>query len=362
MKQSSIVRAGLGLAALVPALASAQNNLQIYGIVDTGVEFARATAGTGVPANRSTAVASGSLSASRLGFRGTEDLGGGLRSGFLLEHGFDADTGANTGLIFWGRESWVSIGSREWGDLRLGYNYTPAFWVVLRADNNRLGLYGNGGNYAQIGAVGNLRAANALNYISPSRGGFTVRLAYSLGNENTAPPKDQGRMKAAALEYQAGSLYLGAFHQRRKDTLTATGTFTEDSRYSGVGANVDVGPVQLGGGVTRYDPAGPDTATAGELSSWWLGAQTTFGATTVGIQLGEIRRDAPAGVQPRARLASLNALYALSKRTTLYASLGRMDNNATSRLPLQASSRTVGVSVGPGTDTNGLAMGVRHTF
>lgn len=346
---------------MFPLGVAAQGNVVIYGIADGGVEITRTTPGAAGPGATLRSAVTGSYSASRLGLRGTEDLGGGLRAGFLIEHGFDLDTGTTTGAKLWGRDSYVSIAG-PWGEMRLGYTYTPAFYVILAADNNRFGLYGNGGSYTQIGASGNLRTTNGINYISPSFGGVMARATYSLGVESAVRPKDAGRMAAASVEYRAERVYAGAFHHVRKDVFPAGSGTSASAKYSGAGANVLVGPVRVGGGIARFDPAGPRTVTAGPSTGWWMGVQTTAGLLTVGLQVGQIKSEVASGVEPKANLASLSAMYALSKRTTLYASAGSMKNNEASRQPLLASSRAIPLPGGQGADAAGLVLGARHTF
>jgi predicted porin len=171
----------------------------IYGIVDGGVEYARTSAGATTPARSLKSVVTGSQSASRLGLRITEDLGDGLRASAVLEHGFDVDTGSVTGTAFWGRDAYVGLGGK-WGELRLGRTYTPGFWVLVSGDVNRLGFYGNAGGFARLGPSGQTRAANGVNYISPSLGGFVLRATYAFG-ESASAPTDAGRFMAVAGEY-----------------------------------------------------------------------------------------------------------------------------------------------------------------
>jgi predicted porin len=332
----------------------------IYGIVDGGVEYARTSAGATTPARSLKSVVTGSQSASRLGLRITEDLGDGLRASAVLEHGFDVDTGSVTGTAFWGRDAYVGLGGK-WGELRLGRTYTPGFWVLVSGDVNRLGFYGNAGGFARLGPSGQTRAANGVNYISPSLGGFVLRATYAFG-ESASAPTDAGRFMAVAGEYTKGPLYAGVFHHVRRDVFPAESTTSASTRFSGVSARYDFGSFGLGAGLARFDPAGPDSATSGVTGSWWLGASVRVGVGDVRLTAGRLRTDLPTGEDPSGTMFGATYNHPLSRRTFLYATLGSMDNNDAGRFVLEASSRAVALPISAGADTRGIAAGIRHTF
>jgi predicted porin len=357
-------RAALALAAHVLALgahAQATTGVTVYGIVDGGVEYAR-TSGTATSAGASLkSVASGSHTASRLGVRINEDLGGGLRASALLEHGFDVDTGTQTGGAFWGRDAYVGLAG-AWGEVRLGRTYTPALWVQLLGDVNRLALYGNAGTYTQLGPSGFLRATNGVNYLSPSWRGFMVRAVYGFGNESASAPQDAGRILGLSGEYRAGPVYAGAYHLSRRDVFPASSTRSASATYSGASAQVDFSAFSLAAGLNRLDPAGPDTTTTGSRNSWWLSAMFKLPAGELRLNAGRLATDLASGTDPKATLLAASYNYPLSRNTTLYGSYGRMNNNDTARFALEASSRTVSLPVAAGADTTGLVLGMRHNF
>ena len=105
--------------------AATQDGVTIYGIMDTGLEYQRVSAGASGPATSSKQVATGAYSASRLGFRGSEDLGEGLRALFVLEHGLNSDDGTAANATFWNRKSIVGLAGR-FRDHTLGRANTPA--------------------------------------------------------------------------------------------------------------------------------------------------------------------------------------------------------------------------------------------
>jgi predicted porin len=345
----------------VGAYAQSSSNVTIYGVIDVGVEYARTSATPTAAGASLKSMVTGSNAASRLGIRVTEDLGGGLRAGAVLEHGFDLDTGTQTGAAFWGRDSYVGLGG-AWGEVRLGRTYTPAFWVQLLGDVNRLGLHGNAGTYTQLGPSGFLRAANGVNYLSPSFGGFMVRAVYSFGNESSAAPKDAGRVVGLSGEYRSGPIFAGAYHLSRRDVFPASSSTSASSTYSGASAQYDFAGFSLAGGLNRQDPAGPNTATTGVRNSWWLGASVKLGGGEIRLNGGRLSTAISAGTNPKATLMAASYTYPLSRRTSLYGSFGRMDNNSAARFALESSSRTVALPVAAGADTTGLVLGVRHNF
>jgi predicted porin len=130
MKQPCMLFAALAVAStasFVSGSASAQSNVAIYGVADAGVAYASNQNG-----NANTYLRSGSLSASKIGLQGVEALGGDLQALFLLESGFELDSGAQSasGSLF-NRQAYVGLLSRAYGVLTAGRQYTPYYrWSV----------------------------------------------------------------------------------------------------------------------------------------------------------------------------------------------------------------------------------------
>lgn len=356
-------RALLAIGLALSTAAGAQgtgSSVTIYGIVDAGVEVARTSAGATTPAARLNSVVTGSQSASRLGFRVREDLGGGLLAVAALEHGFDIDTGTQTGAAFWGRDAYVGLGG-GWGELRFGRTYTPGFFVLLAGDVNRLGFYGNAGGFARLGPTGQTRAANGINYISPSLGGVVVRGVVAF-DESSAAPTDAGRFIGGSAEYARGPVYAGVFHHVRKDIFPAGSSTSGDTKFTGASAKYDFGTFALAAGAARFDPAGPDSASTGPTKSWWLGGLAKVGSGEIRVTGGRLRMNMAAGASARGTMFGVSYNHLLSRRTSLYATLGSMENDRAGRFALEASSRAVALPISAGTDTRGFAAGIRHTF
>ncbi len=317
----ALALAGLLAAGCGPALA--QSNVAIYGVVDAGVEYQKASAGSGGPAKNSKTLASGTFSASRLGFRGSDDLGSGLKAFFQLEHGFDTDIGAVTGPAFWGRKAVVGLSGR-WGELSLGRDYTPGFWVQFYADVNAFAMYGNAGTMSGFALTGMLRASNGIFYASPEINGFRGRLIYTFGDESATAPTDAGRVIGLSGEYRSPTLSAGIFHQERKTVFPVNSTSSETNVYRGITGLYNFGPWAVSAGFARFDPAGPSTATSGVFKSVWAGAIYRFGLSDVRINVGHMTTDLAAPTKGKATLIGVNYSYYLSKSTNLYAGVGRV--------------------------------------
>lgn len=346
--------------AQTPPQAQPQSSIVIYGVADASVEYQKASAGSSGPATSTKNVVSGTFGASRLGFRGSEDLGGGLKAFFQLEHGFNIDDGNVTGAAFWGRKSIVGL-SGSWGELSLGRDYTPGFWVQFYTDVNAFAMYGNSGTMSAFALTGMLRANNGIYYASPEINGFRGRLIYSLGDESAAAPKDAGRIVGLSGEYRSATLSAGVFHQVRKTVFPAGSTTSDSNVYQGVTALYNAGAWAVSGGFARFDPAGPNTGTSGTVKSVWGGVIYRFGASDVRVNVGRMTTAVAAPTQGKSTLVGVNYAYYLSKTTNLYAGAGRVNNNVSAQFGLEGGSRAI-PNRGRDSDTTAFGAGMRMTF
>ena len=221
-------------ASLVSGAALAQSSVMIYGRLNLSVER-QDNAGSKVTVLQN--------NASRLGFKGTEDLGGGLRAGFVLEHGLNADTGTPTGS-FWGRQSEVNL-SGGFGTLRLGTFTSEAYYATsdyIGMHNHETGTSSDA-LYAYIG-----RNTNKIGYRTPEFvKGLTVEAAVS-ANENSPA---NARSYDFAANYQIGNLHLGLGYEK-----------FGPAKQTALSALYEVGPVILGAMVQRDSEAyGPGNRT-----------------------------------------------------------------------------------------------------
>jgi GBP family porin len=362
MKKTNLLRAVAVLAAAAAAAAAcgahAQSSVQIYGIMDA----AAMTSDTGAPGDKSKfEVATGNQAGTRLGFRGTEDLGGGLKAVFHLEMGIANDTGAlltfgeSAGTVF-GRKSVVGLQSR-YGDVYLGRDYTPAWWSIFQTDRFRFGLPGT---TATSSGVVVTRANNGIFYHSPVMGGFRTRLAYTLGAES-ATVRDAGRLAGMQVEYRTSKLLVTATAQNRHDLVPGSTTAVASLKERGAGMEYDFGKFIVSSGFWRTDPV---TATAGAIDksrAVWLGASMQVGVGEIKAQVTRTAVDIFGRGNGHALTAGVAYIHHLSKQTSVYAGVGTVRNDSNTRLPLNVGTVRVGGTVF-GADPRAALVGVRHDF
>jgi predicted porin len=182
--------------------AHAQSAVEIYGVVDMGFVAESGTTPTATtkvtPVNKLT---SGVQSGTRLGFKGTENLGDGMKALFVLETGIAADAGGfNQGNTAFARQSFVGLQS-DLGTLTLGRQYNPLFNTMLVADPFAAGMAGAAQNLMPTGGI---RMNNTIKYASPVFAGFSTELAYGFGE--AVDNSTRGQERSAAINYSEGDL------------------------------------------------------------------------------------------------------------------------------------------------------------
>lgn len=352
---------GLALCLALPAAQAQTSNVTIFGIMDVAV---RQVQNEGHGTMRS--VVSGSNSTSRLGVRGTEDLGGGLSAGFHLEHGIQADLGSQASATqFWDRRSTVSLVSKTLGELRLGRDFVPTYtnwgrydpfaYVGVAGANNFVSATPVGPIRAAFGSGGNttVRSSNALQYLLPSGlGGLEGGVMLAPGEGGTAA-NGQHKLIGVRLGYATAAFGVSAAYTRSDNNLTVAGAIEDTA----IGGNTTVAGVRLSAGIRtfRYDqakqvnlllagilPVGP----TGEVKVSWqrMDMRGRVGATVID------RNDATQ--------LGLGYVHLLSKRTALYGTVSRIDNRGAATLAVPGGP--AGMAVG-GTST-GVEAGMRHSF
>lgn len=353
----------LGLAGTIasPLAAWAQSSVTVYGIMDLA---ARYVSNDGV--GSVTSLASGGSSTSRLGLRGTEDLGGGLSARFQLEHGLSADTGAPAvANTFWDRAAWVSVASNSLGELRLGRDYVPTYTNWVRFDPfSNVGVAGVGNMLAaaQVGPIRSafasnpntlVRSNNSAQYLLPSNlGGIEGGLMVAAGEGGTGA-NGQHKLWGVRLGYAAGAFVVTGAYDESKNDRTGNESFKDGV----IAASYDFGVVKLNGAWRRFDFL--DTKQTNIL----LAAVVPVGATgqvKVSYQKADLSgrvRTTNVSDNDGAQLG-LGYVHNLSKRTALYATYSRISNAgvATFVVPGGASGLTAGGN------SWGVESGVRHSF
>lgn len=335
MKKSLLALAVLGA---FTGAASAQSSVTIYGLVDLGLYKANdgTAANPGVPqgaGNDSWAVAQ--AAGSRLGFRGTEDLGGGLSAQFQIEHRFSPDTGAQGNAnAFWQGRSYVQVTSKDAGSIYLGRDYTPAFWPAVKSDPFGWDGVGQIGGQAWAGYLSpdqgqgaGVRSSNTLGYKSPNLGGLTIQAAVAL-SEGPLP----GRNTGFNVEYGAGPLYAAMGYEKiNGDGAPADGTGTMNFAL-----HYDFGVAKVMGYYNRAS-VGPNGDATNTIFS--IGARIPAAGGVVKAQYYNRKNDDDSKLSK----IGIGYDYPLSKRTNVYADAGFGKQDG-------ADNRSA------------FALGVKHTF
>ncbi|MDB5884173.1 MAG: porin, Gram-negative type [Polaromonas sp.] len=360
----------IALAVLAASGASmAQSSVTLYGLVDAYVGQTSREVTSSIPASQSaklkqTVVNPSGQNNSRWGLKGTEDLGGGMKALFVLEGGFNPDTGtfnniSNQGGGLFGRQAWVGLQS-SFGTVGLGRQY-PAYDDLRGATNM---IYDS--NFATTGTVWGTglqdyqnRSSNAIKYISPDFGGFSGAVSYGFGENKTATADAEG-VAAVMVKYSNGPLMVGYAHQREKQVaggnLFGTGAnvgvvagpaaFNSTRKYNLLGASYDLGVAKLTG---QYNQAKGQTGltTSASDKEFNVGVSVPFGAAAIAAGYSRSKSEA-AGNNNKGQGLSLLGTYALSKRTNLY----------TGYLVTKVESQNAATE----TKASTFGLGVKHLF
>jgi len=360
---------------------AAASSTTLFGVVDAAVAF-----GDGDNSNR-TRLVSGANTGSRLGFRGVEELGGGLAAGFWLEMGLNADDGTgvpsnsnnqptstsnctvgnaapiNPGLpvtcvttaggsqgTLFNRRSTVSLLS-TFGELRLGRDFTAIY--RNRDDLDPFRTNGVGANLADsigLGGVTAPRASNMVGYfLPPNLGGFFGELQYYMGENvsNAANDKD-GEGYQGRIGWASGPWGFAA--AAAKTTYNTTATLGDITSWN-VGGHFDFGFARLTAG---YYEDKVDQLVSVTGKGYIVGGVIPIGAGQIKASYSQYETDAASN--PLARKAAIGYVHNLSKRTAAYATYAHLENKGLSAVGLNGSSTTAGGN------SDGVDLGLKHSF
>jgi len=358
----------LAIAGLASSAAFAQSNVQIYGSIDMGY----AHRGDNIDDNidNQNSIDSGITAGNRLGFKGTEDLGNGLKALFTLEAGFEADTGNSTqgGRLF-GRQAFVGL-TGDFGTVIAGRLYTPKYSFMSTIDPFKAGTVGQYRNVFAAGVdVGgeNLfdptRLDNAVAYVSPSFSGFNVTVAYSnnaIQQENVGNVGDN-TVIAVMPRYTNGPIDVALnFHQI---DLNNDVPGLDDQKIINwtLGGTYDFGVAKLAAYYddNKYEEFGvtKDDLT---LKTWGLGVTVPFGKHSVLASYNRSKLE----LNDREGNSSQWALgynYSLSKRTNVYAAYADISNDDEDGDYVRTASVADSTNGGNGYQ-NGFQVGLKHSF
>lgn len=356
--------------AVLPATAHA--TVTLYGVADTNIEYVNHLSPVlptqpGFPGDgkRRAGMTSGGLAGSRWGMRGTEDLGGGLSAVFVLESGFDLDSGrATQGGRLFGRQAFVGLTSQRAGRLTFGRQYTAAFDTYANFSPSRYST-----QYEPIAVLLGLdfRSDNTVKY-ARTFGGLTATANWSFGNGVTGAGEAPGQSRrdtgfGAGLNYLAGKLGLAVAFDRFNPTLNAAGN-TGNFRKAGVAASYQTGPVKLMGGYRWGLNKAANGSTIVRDDYYWAGVN--YSATkalelTLAYYYDDVMALNGNNVRNPWQL-SLIADYNLSRRTDLYLTAAYV-RHAGINFDTSAVSFANGYYLGRGDDSMlAVAAGIRHRF
>lgn len=320
--------------------AFAQSSVTLFGVVDLNIRNVK-QGGESL-----TSMSQDGIASSRLGFRGVEDLGGGMKAGFWLEAGLNPDTGTPNGLQFQ-RRSTVSL-MGNFGEVRLGRDYVPTFWNHTVYDpfgTNGVGSSVNTFSTLGSGATTLVRANNSLGYFLPNFGGFSGQFMYALKESKAANTPNE--YTGIRLTYAAGPLSVGLA------TATEGSSVETDSfKRTNIGASYDFGVAKP---MAQYTVG---KFGAREVKHLMVGVVAPVGPGN--IKASYTRSDYnPAAGDGDANQIALGYDYNLSKRTAVYGTFSRITNkNGGSSFGLNPNAAA---QTANGKST-GFEFGVRHTF
>lgn len=381
MKKSLLALAILGAFA---GVAQAQTSVTIYGSFDAGVRNQRDQNANGN--SRTTMSSIGTYNANRLGFKGVEDLGGGLNAHFTLEQGFNSSTGqldtATTTNKLFNRSAFVGLGG-QWGSIDLGRQYTVAFKTVGAYDPF---------NYKYTGIIptalssisAGIRNDNDIQYTG-TFGPLTARAEYALG-ERTGGGSG-GTAAAVGATFATGPFSVGAAYTKRNPdqrtvaqiaaTAPTVAPIDRDNTHYTVGGAFTFGPARIAAGYAREDQ---DRVVSGETTqkNAWVGGSyditPALGLTAAYYHTKVDGFGAAGNSDGRRGLFIVGATYALSKRTNFYADVdyakykgalitGSTGTAAATAAGLSGNGSQVGLASAPGQDSQvGVSVGINHLF
>ncbi|HSB22190.1 MAG TPA: porin, partial [Burkholderiaceae bacterium] len=340
MKKSLLALAVLGAYA---GVASAQSSVTIFGVVDLSInQIKNGDAKT-------TSMQSNQLNSNRLGFRGFEDLGGGLGAGFWLEGAMSSQDG-NAGGQTWQRRSTVSLISQRGGEIRLGRDYTPSFWNLVFFDAYGANGLGNSTNLVSLAnpngpvSTTGVRANNTIGYFLPGNlGGFYGQAQYALGQGN-----DNNKYWGLRAGFASGP-FDAAFGYGKTDT-----TGTDNFEVQNIGASWNFGVAKLFG-LYNQNKYG-----SWKENMWEISVSVPLGQGEFKAGYGDVdSKGSILGVnldQRDATLWSLQYIYNLSKRTALYGGYASLDNKSGSARSILSGTIAQNLL---GNKSDGFNIGVR---
>lgn len=336
MKKSLLA---LAVLTAVSGAAFAQSSVTLYGKVDLGLVL-----DSGGSAGKSVRLDSGVTGGSRIGFKGVEDLGGGMKAAFQLETGYCADSAAGapnfcTGSNqFMGRQAHGDL-TGAFGAISAGRQYSIGFNNLSTIDPFGTGFAGQINNIVDPSGI---RLNNSVTYATPNMGGFVASAEIAFGEQTGN--WESNRETGAGLTYASGPAYVGfSFY----DVSNAAGNGAARKNYT-LGGTYDFGVVKLH--ALAQKSTGPSSLDVIDL----------MGGVTVPVAGGNvmasyIHHNDKTSADKDSQQVGVGYIYPLSKRTSLYGAFARIQNQ-------HGAAFTVGNATATGTGNKAFNLGVVHNF
>lgn len=341
MQKKLIALAVAGLVAAPAAMA--QSNVTIYGVVDAYFGYSK----TG--SAKKTVVNGGGLSGSRIGFRGTEDLGNGLKAVFTLEYALanDVNEGIGTGGLR-ARQQFVGL-QGGFGTVSLGRQYAPGFGVfkfdaAMGASPFSPQSILSVQNGMTITPNSPARWNNSINWKSANMSGFTAQVIYGLGETNELTDRRTGDKFGLNLDYTNGPLAVGVIYHHGEKTVLG-----EDQKEWLLGATYDFGAAKV------YASYQQDKIDSYKGKLWNIGVSAPVGgAGSVFLAYADYNNNVDSDTE--ATSWALGYTHSLSKRTTVYAAYSQVRNESLRAIQVNTTAG------GPGDNNHNYVLGLRHVF
>jgi predicted porin len=346
----------------------AQSSVTIYGLIDAAVVVERNGQFNG--GKTLTKLDGGVNGGSRIGFKGVEDLGGGLSAIFTVESGFTGDNGvAGQGGLTFGRQTFVGL-TGGFGTVKAGRFYTVVDNVLGAIDPFGNSTAGRSPNL--VGAAGNAnggdyvpRFNNLVQYSTANFSGFSADVQYGFGEQ--AGDSAKGRNWGLALNYVNGPLTLRAAHQRSNNAAigltsqagvalgaNAASFADHNAKHTIFGGTYDLGVAKLHALYVLNKRTSNTATTELKSNDALIGATFPFGAHKVLVSYIN-KKDKTDNQNDSAQQLGVGYSYDLSKRTSFYAAYAAIKNKNNAKY-------TVGNSSNAGTGSQALNVGLRHAF
>jgi predicted porin len=377
MKKKLLALAVAG-AFVAPSAMADTANVNVYGVMDLSYDTVSTgsgydATGAAVPNSSQNKISS---NASRIGFKGAEDLGGGTAAVFQIENGITADGAAGAWAA---RNTFVGLKGDSWGEVLLGNNDTPYKSSTRKMDlfgdsiaDNRSLMGGIAGKTAAIGFDG--RSTDSITYNSPSMGGVKVGLQYRAGAEGATSGSIKGNAWSLAGTYAEGPITAALAYEVHDFGGAGTGTLAAAAPAV---AEQKERAVKLAGGYAMdqfavnvvYEKTSDGFGAGRDLldhRTWYLAGKYNLSGSDA-LKLAYTNQGNVGGlVDTGAKQISLGYDHSMSKRTTVYALYTRLTNEKGAGYNLGiAAASTGGVAIPAGNvdhDPSSFAVGIKHAF